>query len=219
MSLFKYSWKVSGTLIAVWAMVPVIGCFLGFMNAVDLHGFGSGEAASWVQAGGSIIAIITAILIMNRQSAHGLHLHKLERLEADDDKLTAVFLLANAAHEMCEIALVNLQNRSDISAFLEVGYDYLNFERVQVALAAVPLHEIRSQGMIKGVLDILDCIDRIVRICEGSQDDPEFHLSDWNDVRDEASIIQRIESTAFGKVTDAVDQSRSHLRQAVDQWS
>ena len=143
---------------------------------------------------------------------------KLERLEADDDKLTAVFLLVLASHEMCVTALNNLQDRKSIGGYLHVSYDYLNFGRMSTALSAVPLHELRSQGMIEGLMNILDCIDRIVRISDASQEDLGFEFNDWNEVRDAAIEIEGIESRAFASVTSAVEQSRSFLRTTKDEF-
>ena len=67
-------------------------------------------------------------------------------------------------------------------------------------------------------MNILDCIDRIVRISDASQEDLGFEFNDWNEVRDAAIEIEGIESRAFASVTSAVEQSRSFLRTTKDEF-
>jgi len=110
----------------------------------------SEAAAAWIQAVGSIGAIIAAVYVMHVQG------EKAARLAADTDKrallrrASAVGAIFSHAIQQLHQHSVHLQNEESSHTYLEIVANdgFLN-ETIR-AVAAVPLHELGSHDMVAG---------------------------------------------------------------------
>lgn len=169
--------------------------------------------AAWVQAVGSIGAIIAGFRVANKQSKNAAAQARLDRLEADDDRLTAAFSVAMYAADLIHEAARQAASRASVGGYLEVSCYYLDFEGAARALQAIPLHDLRSSAMIGGLLKIHRCVESIDRMTNNAQADPSFDDHDYGEWQEGIIEIRTATETAMQDLTQQVEQSRALLRE------
>lgn len=115
-----------------------------------LSGLTSSEWASWVQAVGSILAIVGAAWIARYQAKlqrdSALELHRTERLTARREVAETLSVLAqNSATAMAHVS-GQLRDREAVHQVAEgfIHCDIGEVQRLDGYLAAIPLHELPS---------------------------------------------------------------------------
>ncbi|MET3461244.1 hypothetical protein [Variovorax atrisoli] len=110
---------------------------------------GKSDWAAWVQAVGSIAAIVGAWLIGKSQSKaaflHALRLKESERY----DRVRAVFPIAERAH-----ALITALDGEQYDHYYKVRYSDASFRVCIKAIEAIPLHELGNFGLVQGYMEM-----------------------------------------------------------------
>lgn|SRR5450830_1402117 len=205
--------------IAIYLIAILIISILGFMtaglqDAMTAKGgrLGTSETASWVQALSSFVAICAGFVIASVQSANAEKLAKRERAEADDERLTSAFTVAAYAHQIAIEAIDDMLDPAKILGYLEVSSYHLDFDGAEAALAAIPLHNLRSTVMVGAILAMKRSVHVLRFITENARRDPGFMNSDYRDLHAEVLTFKAIEQDAFHEIVAVVEQGRVVLR-------
>jgi hypothetical protein len=128
----------------------------------------SEPAAAWVQAVGSVAAILGAFVIGERQSrAAREHALELDRV-AQKRKNDSVLAIAAAAHQhVIEISNA-FQGEAINLMYLALEYNHRNVDDVIDAIAAVPLHELGSADAVTSLLGIKTALMRVHEIADNA---------------------------------------------------
>lgn len=199
------------TVITIFILVFMVA---GLTKAIDKPGGGLGtsDSASWVQAIASFVAICAGFVIASVQSSNAEKLAKRERAEADDERLTSAFTIAAYAHQIAIEAIDNLLDPGSIFGYLEVSSYHLDFDGAEAALAAIPLHNLRSTEMVGAILAMKRSIHVLRFITQKARTDPGFIHSDYYELHAEVSQFKEIEQVAFHGVVEVVETGRAVLR-------
>jgi hypothetical protein len=144
-----FTWKITAGDIFIVAMIPVLVCFFGFQAAVSSKGLGSGEAASWVQAGGSIVAILSAVALAWWQHDQSLS----RQVQQEQDRREKAVHLARLALGLISDAIDDLVWVADNADFNGIRTGMLERIRDQRSLLAgmnlIDLSPDQSAAIIK----------------------------------------------------------------------
>lgn len=141
---------------------------------------GSGDSASWVQAVGSIGAIVGAFAVGNRQ-ADSARRHAVEAIEDRQRKrCEAVAAIVRTAADQVTSMAVLLQKMPVWSFVLYRELPTHSIPEVTNAIAAVPLHDLGSYEAVMGLTDLLANLKSISAELErlertASLEDPETY--------------------------------------------
>jgi hypothetical protein len=203
-----------------WAECVIVGtiALLSFLGVLFfLRTFGaplwSQEASGWAQAFGSIAAILAGFGVANRQAKDAAQLARRDRIEADDDRLTAALCVGMYAADLIEEAVAAAATRSSVTGYLEVSCYYLDFEGAVRALQAIPLYELRSTAMVGGLLKMQRCIEQLDRMTTNAQADSFFYEHDYSEWQEGIIEIRDAKNAAMQILADAVESSRALLRE------
>ncbi|AOJ07620.1 hypothetical protein [Burkholderia mayonis] len=171
--------------------VGISGFILGLAIACLLAHLpgSSSEWASWVQAFGSIGAILGALWVSERQAKSAITSIKLQAEQAARDKRNAAIAIVDAAMDRAkEIeSTMSIRDLTTVQIELYKTYDRSIIDGLVRALQGVPLHEI---GSSKGVSQLLLFTDQlpflaiaIQRFLEGPMKDSVTgpHIRDFLD--------------------------------------
>lgn len=229
MQLNKFSAIVAACVIATVSIVASIAYYDGLGLKAEVW-------ASWVGALGSLAAFFGAVGIYRHQSRRNSEDLACERLETQRqlaaeralnqrelaaerrknqlEKQVAIFALADASNDRL-IKLVEAFDVSErvgslgISAYIDQEYSPAVFSHALRALAAVPLHELRSYDLVNGIIHIIDALDRAIRVCndieQANADEYGFFESHYNAVMD----LERCRSTGYKLVYAATVEART----------
>lgn len=106
--------------------------------------------AAWVQAAGSILAIIAVFLISHLQYRSTLKVLKTQRLTATVGKLDVLFALAEKARTLIEKADAGIQG--DFSGYYEREFDSNDLRGLHEAFSNVVLHDLPTGNTVFAVL-------------------------------------------------------------------
>ncbi len=148
------------------ALSLVIGLIGAGMN-FDLN---KSEWASWVQAVGSIVAILASMEIFRRQSASQAHQVEVQRIQSRMEKQITAYAVCISANEMIEelcgaYGFGGTTHSGGIANYFSAVYSPGAFDQMFAALQAIPLHELGSYQLTCGVLDIQNAIFRSDAFC------------------------------------------------------
>lgn len=185
------------------AMLICIGIFALF-ELIAKSPIWSDKGAAWIQAIGSIAAILAAIYILREQGEQARNLATINDSRALARKLSALEALIERGFEMAKTVEVHTEPIADYwdYFFTVVSLDQLRFMRD--ALSAVPLHSLESYKLVVGVHDMiinLEKLEPLVIIHEASGD---VHYVFEGDNRAQAKYI-------FKKVSEAKECVRAAI--------
>jgi heme exporter protein D len=106
--------------------------------------------AAWVQAGGSILAIVVAFLVSHLQHRSSLKVLKTQRRDANVSKLEVLFALAEKARTLIEKANAGIQG--DLSSYHDREFDSNDLRGLHEAFAAVVLQDLPSGNSVFAIL-------------------------------------------------------------------
>ncbi len=117
-------------------------------------------AASWVQAVGSILAIIGAVWVSNIQHEQSIDREERQRIARRKDVLQAIHSVLKQARELVD-AMPNDENTiSQISGYLEIDATLQMFEEVEQVLRLAPLYEACNYNVVAIVLGMSSVVDK-----------------------------------------------------------
>lgn len=195
-----------------WALlflsIAVVGLLLfGFIAAVYGEGIGSGAAASWLQAIGSILAIVAAFAISTRQhnaeralDMERQSLNDLRRLKAVKAILVQICTLARALHDAVE--------NNDAEELYHFDPQFLaNYKEV---LQSLPLFEVPSAAMVIYMNTIPRAIDEVtVRLFDArKQEDNDILRYEWllaHDIEHRVRNLYNVATTANNSCFDEIE--------------
>jgi hypothetical protein len=115
---------------------------------------GKSDWAAWVQALGSIAAIVGAWLIGKSQSKaaflRALRLRERERY----DRVHAIFPIAARAHE-----LITELDAEPYDLYYKDRYSEASFRVCMKAIEAIPLHELGNFGLVEGYMEMQQALE------------------------------------------------------------
>ncbi len=94
--------------------------------------------------------------------------------------------------------------------FLVSSY-YLDFEGGKRALELIPLHELRSAEMIKGVLGVQNCLTAAHRLTEFGRENPSLDNHDIDEWFAQVEEFRLASEDAMERVSEGVDRARNLL--------
>ena len=135
------------------------------------------EWAAWVQAAGSIIALVVAIFVMSRQNRHAA------KLIADADRLTTL-RRAQSVHALVLRAAKQLTNVRRQAEIVPVTASDLVLTKVQLKISieitgellgnlkAIPTYDLGSFDMAEGVHRIIEAASTIMTTLRAIEPEP-----------------------------------------------
>lgn len=129
--------------------------------------------AAWVQAAGSILAIVAVFLISYLHHKSSLKVLKTQRRDARISKLDVLFALAEQARTLVEKASAGIQG--DFSSYHERELDSNDLRGLHEAFAAVVLHDLPSSNTVFAILRLKEVTRRMPSVVQGAVDDMGEH--------------------------------------------
>ena len=140
--------------------------------------YSASEWAAWVQAIGSIAAILVATEIARRQFSHAVRLEELRRRSAANERIGVVRTLFSQLQVLCTdlaefVAAQTFEARSNAI----LGLDAKPFEKSAAQLEALPLLDIPSGELVAYVINAPRAIDAYLKaIAEAKSEALRFPL-------------------------------------------
>lgn len=168
--------------------------------------------SGWVQAVGSIGAIAVGFSASAHQAKSAARLARRERLEADDHRLTAALSISMFAADLVDNVMLQVDHRGSVTGYLDESSYYLDFDGAARVLATIPLHELRSQGMVSGVLRLQRCVAQLSQMTAAGRADSSFEQSDYLEWRESVVGVRDEKNIAMDEIANEVEHSRNLLR-------
>jgi hypothetical protein len=143
-----FTLTVSALVIATW----VIG------SQFELN---KGEWASWVQAIGSIAAILGAIWISNQQHAQALARERQQAIRRKQEIRDTIFVVANQGHELIKGIPATNDNDQWIS-YLQL-VPKVHFQNLENLLRGAPLYEVGGLAL-PAAIHMMEALERATRL-------------------------------------------------------
>jgi hypothetical protein len=125
--------------------------------------------AAWVQAVGSILAIVAAFLISYLQYRSALKVLKTQRRSANVSKLEVLFALAEQTRTLIEKANAGIQG--DFANYYEREFDLNDLRGLHEAFAAVALHDLPTGNAVFAILRLKEVTRQMPRLLEQAVDE------------------------------------------------
>lgn len=167
--------------------------------------------SGWVQAVGSIGAILAGFIVVDQQIKSAARLARRERREADDDRVVAALCTALFAQDLIQDTLENMKYPTRLQGYLLLADEYYDLDGAARVLADIPLHALRSSSMIDGVLSLQRCIARIKALTStvrGLDTFEEFDGDEWASL---LAFVQHEKDAAISLITEVASRSRLAL--------
>ena len=125
--------------------------------------------AAWVQAAGSILAIVAAFLISYLQYRSSLKVLKTQRRDANISKLEVLFALAEQTQTLIEKANAGIQG--DFTNYHERDLDSNDLRGLHEAFATVALQDLPSGNAVFAILRLKEVTREMPRLLEQAVDE------------------------------------------------
>ena len=129
--------------------------------------------AAWVQAAGSILAIVAVFLISYLQHKSSLKVLKTQRRDANVSKLDVLFALAEQVRTLVEKANAKIQG--DVSSYFDREFDLNDLRGLHEAFAAVVLNDLPSGNTVFAVLRLKEVTRQMPCLVQRAVDDIGEH--------------------------------------------
>ncbi|MCG9956097.1 hypothetical protein MID92_019160 [Pseudomonas aeruginosa] len=185
------------TIWVVWTFLSL--SFLGWSLHVILASVGRvNEMPAWVQAIGSIGAIVAAIWVVSAQSRHQIELLKKQEAEA----LKKVVAIARYANNVNQVAIEVLLESN--SAHEDIELALLGLRRAEALLIELPFHLIPESEASIGWIELRFVTTELRMLVDRLLRDPSFDSSEAEKGRG----LSRFSSEAVARIRQA---SSDHL--------
>lgn len=193
------------TFIAVMALGAIGAMFVPGVPATLLASFKSDEAPAWIQAVGSILAIVAAAIIARNQTQGAAELEELKQAISDKQKFGVIMALMARAHGLA----------NDIIKAFET-HKHEDFEQVSPALMvdthhalkALPIFEI-PHGLL--ALDVLTISRGLASLEEGWSELLEILSPESEEVASRMQALGTLASEISNISKEAIDQCKKEI--------
>lgn len=206
---FPFGWRLSKRTAMSALTLVLVGCLIRWGIREDLK---AADWASWVQAFGSIGAIVGAWIIGRAQSKsaleHALQLRDREHVE----RVRALFPIAARAFE-----LVQDLEREPCDSYYQITYSESSFRTCLKALAAIPLHELGSYALVQGYMEMQQALEAAALAAAGRKELGQFNFAERQRRRaadSDISAAYRVAKMALDKIETS--QPSRALKQILD---
>ncbi|NHZ94587.1 hypothetical protein [Massilia sp. CCM 8734] len=163
--LIRVLWKKS----RFWLLL-----FVAVMNLVNIGldmNLTREHWASWVQAVGSIAALVVAIYVMSRQNAHAARLIAQADSVALTRRANTVSVVVESAYWQIHACINHMQvaaaNNDVADLQISLSSSKHVCEVIRSSLTNIPIHDLGSADMATGVIHIDSTADIILALCAG----------------------------------------------------
>ncbi len=129
--------------------------------------------AAWVQAAGSILAIVAAFLISYLQYRSSLKVLETQRRDATVSKLDVLFALAEQTRTLIERANAGIQG--DFANYYEREFDLNDLRGLHEAFAAVALQDLPTGNAVFAILRLKEVTRQMPPLLEQAADELGEH--------------------------------------------
>ncbi|MFZ6655874.1 hypothetical protein [Undibacterium sp. TJN19] len=175
----------------------------------------SQEAAGWAQAIGSVGTIFVTVILFKRQ-VDGLAKHAAQERNLNVFQTqSSCYAISVAAVDMVRElhhAFTGFEtDMIDLDKYFEGKYRPQAFNHIQDALAAIPLHELRSYDMSRGILEIRSAVD-MAEVLSAEIKEMKFAVNWLSEM--EPQVLEMMEIADYGirQVEEGLEKSRKQLR-------
>lgn len=184
---------------AKYSLLACAALALGSWGTIEF-GMKPADIAAWVQAIGSIGAIVFASVHATNQLRSAERLAEYQRAHTRYDKLDSIFAIAQAAREHVDTIADGLADGPDGALFNGLT-EFFDVRLVQVtghALGQIPLHELGSSAMVRGVINLQLAVrsaeHALLAACadEPGQRDPDEFVEAANSMRGKADAAMEM---------------------------
>ncbi|APZ02709.1 hypothetical protein NX871_12975 [Burkholderia thailandensis] len=160
------NWKLVGGSLAVMVAVFGVSYFCAMIGGKG--DYDRSIMASWLQAIGSIAAIVGALWVAERQAKGAIESIKMQVARAAQDRRDSAVAIADAAWERAEMirSTMSIADVNAVRVELYKTYDRSIIDGLVRALQGIPMHEI---GSSKGVSELLLLIDQFTFLARSIQ--------------------------------------------------
>lgn len=203
MALFDKSLRFGGHA----AMYLVVGFgFFGLLQAIAHSPVWSEKGAAWIQAIGSIAAILSTLYVMKRQAAESLRLVTVSDRMALGRRLQALEALVELAHDM---SLTIEKHTEPIADYWDYFFTVVSVSRIEFvlsALKAVPLHTLESYKLVRGVHELIIQLEKLVPLAAAHAEAGDVHYEFEGEQKRRAKYVCKM-------LGEARDQIRAAIRE------
>lgn len=144
MDKLRFWERVGYSIFAAAGIATVIGIGIAFE-------LGKSDWAAWVQAGGSIGAIVGAVILMKHQNDAAVSLAVAMDNRAMGRRIAAVEAIVENCYEISEILQVHTKPINSFYDYFFSTFSPDDLESALDALNAVPVHTLESYKMVRSV--------------------------------------------------------------------
>lgn len=142
------AWDIRAALGVALALGWTLG--VGFAR-----GFWTEQTAAWVQAIGSIAAILVAVRLGVEQAREQRLVNVRAWLQGKVDRAHAVLIIARQAHAKGQCAVIGPS--ADESGFVPA-----HFEALAASLAEIPLHTLGDEALVEAVIELRSAMETLI---------------------------------------------------------
>ena len=129
--------------------------------------------AAWVQAAGSILAIVAAFLISFLQHRSTLKVLQKQRREANAGRLDVLFELAEQARTLIEKANAGIQG--NVASYFERELDSNDLQGLHEAFASIALHDLPTANSVFAILRLKEVTRQMPSLIQQAVDELTKH--------------------------------------------
>lgn len=190
---------------------------LGGYNFVRSCYFDATIAAYWVQAVGSIAAIIGSMEIFRRQN-RAISTQAANQRHADIlQRQMAVFAICFAGYDLiftlCSAHEQGQNKMSKVDYYYSIVHSDAAFWHAEKALAAIPLHELHSYSLVSGILDLRDALAQATQFTanrEGTSEEQDV-VNFFNESFGYLPRIKTLAERGFTSISEGVAEARARF--------
>jgi hypothetical protein len=156
--------------------------------------------AAWVQAGGSILAIVAAFLISYLQYRSTLKALTTQRRDANISKLNVLFAIAEQARTLIEKANAGIQG--DFPSYYDREFDSNDLQGLHEAFASVALHDLPTSKAVFATLRLKEVTRQMPRLLEQAVDELDEHGAIGPLTRIDSEDLRQATNWAYTKLRE-----------------
>lgn len=176
--------------IGIGATLLLLG--VGFASVLINNPIGSSEVAGWIQAIGSIFAIIGAFQVAENQFKQNARSAIENEQRSREERRIAISLVIRQCYAQIAGLPGGKFSAQDMETYLKL-VPKAHFQNLEKLLSAAPLYDIGDQIVVRCVLDMMATMDRTRRFLEFvAEMDPDLRTKEWPGLAKNIDEIQAL---------------------------